>query len=129
MESKVCHKTEKSCNEVTSCYGDQQEYTHRWKKAVTKERDGGCRTYDQHKLLDFGNMFSQCKGDCKPLIIHTNGDVGLCQEKCKKHFGCDGFVALKDGSKCWLVGNGCGKEGGQKEKYDFYRKKWLTKCV
>ena len=37
---------------------------------------------------------------------------------------CDGFVALKNGSKCWLVAEGCGKKGGQKDKYDFYRKQW-----
>ena len=36
---------------------------------------------------------------------------------------CDGFVALKDASTCWLVKEGCGTEGGQQEKFDFYRKR------
>ena len=44
-------------------------------------------------------------------------------------YGCGGFVASKDGSKCWLVTDGCGKEGGQKDKFDFYRKRWLSKCI
>jgi len=81
---------------------------------VTKERDGGCLTYDQHKLIESN----------KPIILYPKGNLKRCEEKCVDSTYCDGFVALKDGSKCWLVAEGCGKKGGQKDKYDFYRKQW-----
>jgi hypothetical protein len=104
---------------------------------VEKVRDGGCRNYDTKKLTTHTTIDSQKKitnvVGGTPIILNPKGNITQWVNKCRDIYLCDGFVALKDGSRCWLVNGDCGSKGGNKHKFVYYKKDWESekgsKCI